>query len=101
MNLTNPILNRELLDRLRSTKTTAAIVALAIVSSLLVLLRWPSSGTIDVISQGAVQVFRPLAYALALAVMMLVPAFPATSLVNERRRGTLALLLNSPMTPTA
>ncbi len=99
MNLTNPILNRELLDRLRSTKTTAAIVALAIVSSLLVLLRWPSSGTIDVISQGAVQVFRPLAYALALAVMMLVPAFPATSLVNERRRGTLALLLNSPMTP--
>ena len=43
---------------------------------------------------------RPLAFALTLAVMMLVPAFPATSLVSERQRGTLALLLNSPSTPT-
>jgi ABC-type transport system involved in multi-copper enzyme maturation permease subunit len=45
------------------------------------------------------EVFRPLAYVLTLAVMFLVPAFPATSLVNERRKGTLALLLNSPLRP--
>lgn len=100
MIINNPILRRELLGRLRSNKTLAAILALAIVSSVLVLLRWPSDGTIDIISQGAVQVFRPLAYALTLAVMMLVPAFPATSLVTERRHGTLGLLLNSPTTPT-
>ncbi len=97
--LQNPILQRELLSRLRSLKTVAAISVLALVSCVLVLLRWPTGDSIDVVSQGAVLVFRPLAYALTLAVMMLVPAFPATSLVTERRRGTLALLLNSPTSP--
>lgn len=95
----NPIFRRELLGRLRSWKTLAAILAVAVVSSCLVLLRWPTDSTIDIVSQGAMLVFRPLAFALTLAVMMLVPAFPATSLVTERRRGTLGLLLNSPTTP--
>ncbi|QDV25469.1 ABC transporter permease subunit [Aureliella helgolandensis] len=93
----NPILHRELLDRLRSWKTAAAILAVAVVSSGLVMLRWPTDATVDIVSQGTQLVFRPLACALTLAVMMLVPAFPATSLVAERRRGTLALLLNSPL----
>ena len=77
----------------------AALLAVAVVSSGLVLLRWPTDATVDIVSQGAVLVFRPLAGALTLAVMMFVPAFPATSLVTERRRGTLALLLNSPTSP--
>ena len=97
--LENPILSRELFTRLRSPKTFLAILSVAILSSLLVLLRWPSDATIDLISQGSLQVFRPVAFALAIAVMMLIPAFPATALVSERRRGTLALLLNSPTTP--
>jgi ABC-type transport system involved in multi-copper enzyme maturation permease subunit len=95
----NPILHRELLDRLRSWKTLAALWAVAIVSSGLVLLRWPSDSTVDLVSQGAMLVFRPLAFALSLAVMMLIPPFPATSLVTERRKGTLTLLLNSPTSP--
>lgn len=95
----NPILRRELLDRLRSWKTAAALIVLAVVSSGLVILRWPTDATIDVASRGAMSVFRPLAAALVLSVTMLVPAFPATSLVTERRRGTLALLLNSPIRP--
>ncbi|MFK7738225.1 MAG: ABC transporter permease [Pirellulaceae bacterium] len=95
----NPLFQRELMGRLRSWKTLAAVLAVAIVSSGLVLLRWPSDSTIDVVSQGAMLVFRPLAFALTLAVMMLVPAFPATSLVSERKKGTLTLLLNSPTTP--
>jgi len=97
--LENPILRRELFTRLRSPKTFLAILSVAILSSLLVLLRWPSDATIDLISQGSLQVFRPVAFALAVAVMMLIPAFPATALVSERRRGTLSLLLNSPTTP--
>lgn len=96
---TNPIFRRELVDRSRSWKLLAAILAVAIVSSGLVLLRWPSDSTIDDLSLSAVLVFRPLAFALTLATMMIVPAFPATSLITERRRGTLALQLNSPMTP--
>jgi ABC-type transport system involved in multi-copper enzyme maturation permease subunit len=95
----NPILRRELLDRLRSPKTLAAILAVAFLSSMLVVMRWPTDAAIDLVSQGALQVFRPVAFALATAVMMLIPAFPATAIVTERRRGTLTLLLNSPTTP--
>ena len=96
----NCILRRELSNRLRSWKTLAAILIVNLVSSGLVLLRWPSDGTIDIVSQGAMEVFRPLAFALTLAVMMLVPAFPSTSFVTERRKGTLTLLLNSPLKPS-
>ena len=95
----NPVLRRELLERLRSWKILAALLSVALVSAGLVLLRWPTDATIDIVSQGAMQVFRPLAFALTLAVMMLIPPFPATSLVRERRKGTLTLLLNSPTTP--
>ncbi len=91
------VLRRELLDRLRATQTFASIFVCAVVSSVLVWLRWPTDSRLDVVSQGAMQVFRPLAYALAAAVIMLVPAFPATALVRERRSGTLSLMLNSPL----
>ena len=45
------------------------------------------------------QVLRVFGYGLLAAILLLVPAFPATSLVREKMKGTLALLLNSPMTP--
>jgi ABC-type transport system involved in multi-copper enzyme maturation permease subunit len=93
----NPILYRELTNRLRSGKTMVAILVVASISSLLVLMRWPSDATIDLVSQGAMQVFRPVAFAIAIAIMMLIPAFPATAIVTERQRGTLTLLLNSPL----
>lgn len=76
-----------------------AVIAVAALSSMLVLMRWPTDATIDLVSQGALQVFRPVTFAIAIAIMMLIPAFPATAFVTERRRGTLALLLNSPTTP--
>lgn len=95
----NPIARRELFDRLRSPKTTLAILGLAIVSSLLVLMRWPTDATIDIVGNGAGEVFRPVTFAIAIAIMMLIPAFPATAIVAERQRGTLTLLLNSPTTP--
>ncbi|MGN6133569.1 MAG: ABC transporter permease [Aureliella sp.] len=91
------VLRRELLDRLRAAQTLASVLACALLASALVWLKWPTDSRLDVVSQGAMQVFGPLSYALAAAVLLLVPAFPATALVRERRRGTLALLLNSPM----
>ncbi len=95
----NPVFVKELQQRIRSWQTQAAIVAVAIASCTLVLLRWPTDDRVDLVSQAATLIFRPLVFTLAISVMMLVPAFPATSLVSERSRGTLALLLNSPCTP--
>src|SRR5439155_3936853 len=47
----------------------------------------------------AVEVLRVFGYGLLAGVLLLAPAFPATSLVREKVKGTLALLLNSPMRP--
>ncbi len=93
----NPVFRRELFGRLKSPKLSFAILAVATLSAGLVLLRWPTDGNIDIVSQVAVKLFRPLTFALMIAIMMLVPPFPATSIVAERRTGTLTLLLNSPM----
>ncbi len=40
-------------------------------------------------------------YGLLAGVLLLTPAFPAASLVREKIKGTLALLLNSPMRPAS
>jgi ABC-type transport system involved in multi-copper enzyme maturation permease subunit len=98
--LQNPILRKELVGSLRGIKTLLAAIAIAVVSCCLVILRWPSDATMDLASQGAMQIFQPVAFAIASAVMVLVPAFPATAIVGERRRGTLMLLLNSPTSTT-
>ncbi len=95
----NPIVRRELLALLRTREATAVQVALAVVCGALVLLRWPGSGVSDLSGARSAQVLRVFGYGLFAGVLFLVPAFPATSLVRERIHGTLALLLNSPMSP--
>jgi ABC-type transport system involved in multi-copper enzyme maturation permease subunit len=93
----NPIVRRELLELLRSRKVVAAQVGLAAACALLVLVRWPTSGVSDLSGARSLQVLRVFGYGLLAGVVFLVPAFPATALVREKVRGTLALLLNSPM----
>lgn len=95
----NPIIRRELLDLLRTRKAVAVQVALALGCALLVLVRWPTGGVSDLNGARAQQVLQVFGYGLLVGVLFLVPAFPATSLVREKVSGTLALLLNSPMSP--
>jgi ABC-type transport system involved in multi-copper enzyme maturation permease subunit len=95
----NPIIRRELLDLLRTRKAAAAQLALAAGCVLLVLVRWPTGGVSDLSGSRALQVLRVFGYGMLAGVLFLGPAVPATSLVRERVKGTLALLLNSPMTP--
>lgn len=94
-----PILRRELLDILRRRRTLALQLALALMCALLVLLRWPTAAALDLTGARALQVLRILGYGLLAAVILLVPAFPATSFVREKVKGTLQLLLNSPLSP--
>ncbi len=95
----NPIIRRELLDLLRTKKAAAAQITLAIACTMLVLVRWPTGGVSDLSGARALQVLRVFGYGLLAGILFLGPAVPATSLVRERVRGTLALLLNSPMSP--
>ncbi|MBX9580448.1 MAG: ABC transporter permease [Gemmataceae bacterium] len=96
----NPIIRRELLDLLRTRKALAAEFGLAAAAALLVLVRWPTGGVGDLNGTAALQVLRVYGYGLLACLLLVLPAFPATAIVRERVRGTLALLLNSPMSPT-
>ena len=97
----NPIIRRELIELLRTRKALTAQVCLALACALLVLVRWPSSGVSDLSGARSLQVLRVFGYGLLAGILFIVPAFPATAIVREKVRGTLALLLNSPMSATA
>jgi ABC-type transport system involved in multi-copper enzyme maturation permease subunit len=93
----NPVLGRELVGLLRTRRALAAQVALAVAVALLVIVRWPTEGVGDLNGATALQVLRVFGYGLLTALLLVVPAFPATAIVREKVRGTLPLLLNSPL----
>src|SRR6056297_646321 len=95
--VSNPLVRREFFGILRSPKAFAVLAALTIVFAAAVLLRWPDDATVELSGRQSVQVFRVFGYGLLAGVVFLVPAFPATSIVNEKNDGTLELLLNSPL----
>lgn len=94
----NPVIQREFFGILRSPKTLFMLLTLTLVFSVTVLMRWPADSAVDLSGSQSREVFRIFGYALLGGILFLVPAFPATSVVNERNSGTLALLLNSPLT---
>ena len=93
----NPIIRRELLAALRSQKSVVLLTLVAIVFSLLVVFRWPAGDQVDLSGALSQQVFRVFGYGLLTTLVLMAPAFPATSIVRERTQGTLLLVLNSPM----
>ena len=95
--MSNPIIQREVLGFLRSWWAPAVQIVPAVVLSTLVLVRWPSDAQVSLGGSQARQVFQLFGYGALMLVLMLIPIFPSTALVRERKQGTLALLLNSPM----
>jgi ABC-type transport system involved in multi-copper enzyme maturation permease subunit len=95
----NPIIRRELLELLRTRKALVMQFCLALVCALLVLVRWPTGDVADLTGARSLEVLRLFGYGLLSGILLLVPAFPATSLVREKIKGTLALLLNTPLRP--
>ncbi len=95
----NPVIQREFFGILRSPKAFAALLMLTAAFSVAVLMRWPSDAKVDLSGAQSIGVFRVFGYGLLAGVVFLVPAFPASSIVKEKNRGTLALLLNSPLSP--
>ncbi|MEX0777987.1 MAG: ABC transporter permease subunit [Phycisphaeraceae bacterium] len=99
--MTNPIIQRELVGVLRQRRALLLLVALIAALTLLVILRWPSEGRVSMSFIESQQVLRVFGYGMMVGLILLAPAFPATSIVREKRTGTLALLLNSPMSPAS
>ena len=95
--MNNPIIQRELVGTLRSGRAVVLQIAFVTALAVLVLIKWPSDAMVDFDGVAAQQMMRVVGYGLMAAVMLLAPAFPATSIVREKQQGTLTLLLNSPM----
>ncbi len=93
------LVRRELVSLLRQRRMVLMQCVLAIAFALLVIIRWPTEPRISLSGTRAEEVFRLLSYGLLTALLLLLPVFPATSIVRERNSGTLALLLNTPLGP--
>ena len=99
--MNNPIIQRELIGLLRTRRALTLMVLLVAALAALVTVRWPSEAYVDFSQEQAMQVLRVFGYGLMVGLILLAPVFPATSIVLEKQRGTLALLLNSPMSGPA
>jgi ABC-type transport system involved in multi-copper enzyme maturation permease subunit len=97
----NPIVQRELVGTLRSRRALGMQLLPAAIFALLVLVRWPTDAVVGMSGAQSYEVFRLFGYGLLATLVILVPIFPATSLVREKMSGTLALLLNSPLSAWA
>ena len=93
----NAIIKRELIDVFRTRKSFAMQVLLAVVFALLIIMRWPTESQVDLSGQMAKDVFRLFGYGLLTVIVLMAPAFPATTVVREKNKGTLTLLFNSPI----
>ncbi len=79
-------------------RTFAAQVGVAVGCLVLIALRWPDAAQVDLAGTRSREVFILFGYALLAFVVLLVPSFPAASIVRERQQRTLVLLLHSPLT---
>ena len=93
----NPIVRKEWLDLFRTRTALVGLAGIAATAAAMVMARWPDSGVGDLNGAAGVQVLRVFGYGLLACLVLVLPAFPATTLVRERVQGTLALLLNSPL----
>ncbi len=93
------ITRRELTTLLRRRRMMVLVFGLVTLFGLLVVIRWPSDGRVALTGVRSQQVFQLFGYGLLATLLLLLPVFPATSIVREKKRGTLALLLNTPLGP--
>lgn len=91
------IAQREMPSLMRNKQTIWVLLAVAIGFTVTVLFKWPTGGLSSLSGEQPRAAFRSLAITMLTAVVLIVPAFPATGLVKEIRHRTMELLLNSPL----
>ena len=91
------LLRRELVTPLRRRRMIVFQIVVATLFGLLIAARWPADGHVALLGSRSLQIFRLFSYALMATMLLLLPVFPATSIVSEKKSGTLGLLLNTPL----
>ncbi len=93
----NAMAQREMTTMLRRRRMMALQCGLVIFFAILVAVRWPTDARVALTGTRSQQVFQLFGYGLLATVLLLLPVFPATSIVREKKQGTLELLLNTTM----
>ncbi len=95
----NPIFQREFNASSRSARTNFLIWAYLILLALVILLLWPASGIHSVASSGSRQIFTLFFGVNLTLVLLMVPAFSATSISWEKENNTYDSLFITMMRP--
>ncbi|HLJ09692.1 MAG TPA: ABC transporter permease subunit [Planctomycetaceae bacterium] len=95
--MASPILHRELVSILRTRRMLVFQCLLIFLFAALVIVRWPTEPRVALSGARPQQVFRLFGYGLLTTLLLVLPVFPASNIVREKNRGTLALLLNTPL----
>ena len=96
----NPILKREFMSSARSPKVRFFVFVYLFSLAFVLLAMWPGSGVLSAVSESGRKIFE-LFFSVNLTVLMLlVPAFAATSITIERENDTYASLFTTLLTPS-
>ena len=99
MLLNNPIFKREFNTAIRSFKTVFLLVSYLLILAALLLLLWPGGGIHSVASADGKKLFT-IFFSINMAlIILLVPAFSATSITFEKENHTYPALFTTLMTP--
>ena len=99
----NPVLQRELLVNLRTTRAFVLLFAYNALLGLVVFLAWPQETQLDLTrnpeqSRRLIDMFFLGQFILA---SMMAPSFTAASITGEKERKTYEMLLSNPLKPSA
>jgi ABC-type transport system involved in multi-copper enzyme maturation permease subunit len=95
----NPIFQREFKTMVRSPRTLLFITVYLLILAGILLLLWPSSGIQSVAAEGSKQIFSIFFSVNLTLVILLVPAFSATSITYEKENNTFAALFSTLLSP--
>ncbi len=93
------MVKRELTSLMRRKRMMALQCGLVAIFAVLIAIRWPTDARMALTGSRSQQVFQLFGYGLLATLLLILPVFPATSIVREKKQGTLALLLNTPLGP--
>lgn len=85
--MVNPLVQRELIGALRQKRMLFLQCGLAAGFALLVIIRWPTDPRMALSGTRSQEVFRLFGYGLLSVLLLLLPVFPATSIVPKEIRG--------------
>lgn len=99
--LENPVLNRELIENLRSPKAFFMQALFVVLLGGIVLVAWPQEIELATKEQKSIEIYDTFARGQLVLLALLAPILSAPAISSERERSSLDLLLTSPLSATA